>query len=108
MMYRVTIHSNGYIPFIGGNGPILVPITVPKGVYDSLKTLGYDVLVISKLKPTPVVKKEEVVEKVPEPEVPQEEDQNPGDGETEKDGIDNNELDDEVIINDPEYSPDAY
>lgn len=58
---RVKILSQGNIPFIGGNGPILKPIYILETEYNVLCTLGYKV-VLAPLKPTTTTSPQEVTE----------------------------------------------
>jgi len=58
---RVKILSQGNIPFIGGNGPILKPIYILETEYNVLCTLGYKV-VLAPLKPTTTTSPKEVTE----------------------------------------------
>ena len=44
--YRVTIPKRGYIPGVG-QGPINRPVYISKAIYDSLKKMGFPVVVVS-------------------------------------------------------------
>lgn len=43
----VKILSEGRLPIIGGTGPIRTPITITENEYNILKTLGYNVVLVS-------------------------------------------------------------
>jgi hypothetical protein len=44
----VTIKSTGRIPFLNRSGPVSRPISIAKAVYDTLKSLGYEMTVHEK------------------------------------------------------------
>ena len=68
-MLKVRILSQGRIPFLGGNGPILRPIFITEDQYKTLSILGYNVELVKDERTIP-----QVAQSVEETQVVQEED----------------------------------
>lgn len=112
---KVTIKKRGRIPYIG-NGPVIKPIYISTEIYDTLVKMGYpvervDTVVpfVNKLKveETEVVNTdEEVLEEATEEE--KSEDEETTEDEVLEEATEDEEVVAEVVMDDPNYSAEAY
>lgn len=128
-MLKVRILSQGRIPFLGGNGPILRPIFITEDQYKTLSILGYNVELVKdertipqvaqSVEETQVVQDEDVTDEVEEEVIEEIIEDEPQAEDDEKDMVEEieqeeelqeieEELYEEVLVNDESLSGSAY